>query len=209
MIFWSLLALASWSHADVVDNSIADAKLAVCISETGKKNGWKTPEEFTKLVCHNKGIVSLEGLEQYTKLSTLSLHKNRIKNVDLSYFPRLKSLNLARNELQTLKVVGLLELEEFFVFSNVLTSLLLRDLPKLESFRANSNKIVAFEYSGVPALEKIYLFDNALEHIDIDVPPNMRYMDVRQNPMPDELYEEMDKRSGVTILHDGNADDWN
>jgi hypothetical protein len=31
---------------------------------------------------------------------------------------------------------------------------------------------------------------------------------VRHNPMPDELYEDMDALPGVTILHDGNADDW-
>ena len=48
-----------------------------------------------------------------------------------------------------------------------------------------------------------------MEHIDIYSLPKMKYMDVRQNPMPDELYEEMDKLKGTTILHDGNADDWN
>ena len=46
--------------------------------------------------------------------------------------------------------------------------------------------------------------------VDMDIYhlPLAHYIDVRQNPMPDKLYEEMDKLKGITFLHDGNAKDW-
>lgn len=99
-------------------------------------------------------------------------------------------------------------MEEVFAFSNKLTSFELDNLPKLKQIKANSNQLTQFSYKALPELEKIYLFDNLMEMIDIYNLPSMRYMDVRQNPMPDELYEKMDALSGVTILHDGNAEDW-
>ena len=81
-------------------------------------------------------------------------------------------------------------------------------MPGLTLLKINDNQIVKFTYKDLPALEKIYMFNNLMEHVDIYHLPAMKYMDARQNPMPDPLYEEMDKMAGVTFLHDGNAEDW-
>jgi hypothetical protein len=89
-----------------------------------------------------------------------------------------------------------------------MTALELAGLPKLKLLKINDNQIVQFTYKDLPALEKIYMFNNVMEHVDIYHLPAMTYMDARQNPMPDPLYEEMDKLKGVTFLHDGNAEDW-
>jgi hypothetical protein len=84
----------------------------------------------------------------------------------------------------------------------------LHDLPHLGLLKANANKMRLFSYGKLPRLEKIYLFNNQLTTIDIDHLPALRYMDARQNPMPDELYQRMDSQKNVTYLHDGNAPDW-
>jgi Leucine-rich repeat (LRR) protein len=84
----------------------------------------------------------------------------------------------------------------------------LSNLINLEVLKANNNKIENFSYSNIPKLEKMYIFNNQLEAININDLPSLQYMDCRQNPMPDSLYDEMDKVDNTTFLHDGNADDW-
>ncbi|WP_086930388.1 leucine-rich repeat domain-containing protein [Agarilytica rhodophyticola] len=200
-----LFAQLSWADEAV----IKDGKLRQCLEKIGKKNNWQTPSQFTEVVCHNKNIESLEGLSHYKNLVKISLHKNKINIFDGNNFSALRTLNLGRNTITTINLQSLPELEELYLFKNKITSLSLKNLPKLKKLKANSNLITEFSYQALPELNKIYLFDNEMEHIDIYSLPSMKYMDVRQNPMPDELYEEMDELNGITILHDGNADDWN
>ncbi len=188
--------------------NIVDENLRRCVADIGAKNNWATPDQYQHITCHNKAIGAVDGLESFVNITKLSLHKNQIKSFALTGLKHLRTLNLGRNRLQRLTIGNLAALEELYIFSNRLTELTMSDLPKLTKLKANSNNIVTFTYRDLPALGKIYLFDNAMEHIDIHSLPNLKYMDVRQNPMPDELYEAMDKLEGATILHDGNADDW-
>jgi protein phosphatase 1 regulatory subunit 7 len=58
------------------------------------------------------------------------------------------------------------------------------------------------------ALETGYFFDNQLEDLQITGLEKLTFLDVKQNPMPDELYDFYDKQEGIVISHDGNADDW-
>ncbi len=210
---WNVLLLATLFlcglvHANNEFIAISDPKLRQCIHAIATKNNWQRAEDFTAIKCHNKNITHLDGLEHFVNLETLSLHKNEIKMIDIRPLSKLKRLNLARNKIKTLTLSNLAHLSEIFVFGNPLTRLDIQNLPKLKKLKASGNKLTLFQYNELPALEKIYMFNNEMEDIDIHSLPSLKYMDVRQNPMPDPLYEEMDKLKGVTILHDGNADDW-
>lgn len=187
---------------------LADKNLQACVYSLAKKHKWENAADVDNIVCHNKGIESLKGIEQFTNVQKLSFHKNDITEVKLSNLAKLRELNLARNRLQKMELNQLPALTNLYFFGNQIPKVELKDLPELSQIKANSSKIVVFEYQGLPNLEKIYLFDNQIELLDIYHFPAMKYMDVRQNPMSDELYEEMDKLSNMTILHDGNAEDW-
>ncbi len=206
------LVTISWLSSPALANSdfvaIADLNLRQCVHQTAAKHNWQQPQDFSSLKCHNKNITRLDGIEKFINIETLSLHKNAIKAADVSALTKLQRLNLARNNIETLNVAKLPQLTELYIFGNPLTQLQLSHLPKLQKLKASGNRLLQFEYTDLPALEKIYMFNNELEHIDIHNLPSLTYMDVRQNPMPDPLYEEMDKQKRATILHDGNADDW-
>jgi len=189
--------------------TITDQNLLTCVEALGRKNAWAAPSEYLHITCHNKKIASATGLQEFVNITKLSLHKNNITSFDASRFTRLRVLNLGRNKLKQLKISQLTELAELYVFGNLLTVLDLSTLPKLTKIKANSNQLLNFRYHALPQLNKVYMFDNQMEHIDIHSLPRLKYMDVRQNPMPDKLYEKMDQLKGATILHDGNADDWN
>lgn len=190
-------------------NKVRDHKLQQCLEGIAEKNSWVAAADFTEIKCHSKKIKVVDGIDQFTHVTSISLYNNAIEAFPAYAFPLLRSLNLAKNEMTSLDIRHYPALEDLYLFKNKLHTLHISALPLLSQIKANSNKISNFSYEDLPTLEKVYMFDNAMEHIDIYSLPKLKYMDVRQNPMPDELYEEMDDMNGVTILHDGNADDWN
>ena len=200
----SVASLNSWSS----ESQVADKNLQTCLNDIAAKKQWDSATDFTEIKCHNLDIKSIEGLDVFVNIEKLSLYKNDISSADLRGFKHLQHINLARNKLKMLNLSELPQLVELFFFDNEIVSLTLKDLPRLEEFKGNANAMKAFDYSNLPAVKKVYLFDNELETIDIHNLPSLEYMDVRENPMPDKLYEDMDAMVGVTILHDGNADDW-
>ncbi len=215
--FFHLLVLAAniiavpYSLANGEDSKgfqVEDPALQDCLIKAANKEKWQSPQEFTQLRCHSEGVQSLAGLEKFDQLTSLSLHNNKISEFNAEYWPQLESLTITKNQLRVLHLKNLPNLQKVYASGNRLESLVLEDLPALEIIKANNNELLTFEYQGLPQLEKIYLFDNELETMDIYQMPKIKYMFVRQNPMPDELYEEMDKLPGVTVLHDGNAEDW-
>lgn len=187
---------------------VRDARLQACLEELAKQHGWNEPGDFQAVQCHNRGIESLDGLEAFTQVTSLSLYNNRLQVVQLRNFSRLQLLNVARNEVRQLELSQLPALGKLYFFDNRILTLALADLPALAELKGNNNGMKTFTYSTLPQLQKIYLFNNLMETIDIHNLPALKYMDVRQNPMPDELYEKMDAMSGITFLHDGNAEDW-
>lgn len=202
-----LVLLAQTTIAETFE--LTDPALHKCINAIAKKKGWQTQAEVNEIKCHNKGIGSLEGLEQFPNLETLSLYKNKIVAVNLETFTRLKHLNLAGNQLSSLAILEQPRLEVLYIFHNQLESLSVVGSPDLRQIKANNNRLIQTELRGLPQLEKLYLFDNQLEIIDIAEAGALRYLDVRQNPMPDDFYDYLDSLPGLTSLHDGNADDWN
>jgi protein phosphatase 1 regulatory subunit 7 len=205
-----LLMPISICQADTQVWAVQDTNLQACLQLLAKNNDWHQPQDMTVIKCHDQDIHSLRGLEQFTGLESLSLYNNRIEqfDIEIKQLKRLKELNLARNNLTQITVSNLPKLNKLYLFDNQLTDLTLSNLAELETFKANNNKIENFTYINTPKLEKIYIFNNQLETIDIYNLPRLHYMDCRQNPMPDSLYDEMDKKDDVTFLHDGNAEDW-
>lgn len=206
VFFAPLLAIAS---ADGGAPSIRDESLRRCIGEFGAKYGWSRPEQYTELKCHGKKIRSVEGLDHYSQLVSLSLFNNQIAEFSGVHFPKLKHLNLSRNTLTKLVLSEQLQLEALLVFGNRLTAVVLNTLPNLTLLKAGNNKLKRLQYSGLPVLGKVYLFDNQIEDVDIHSLPGLTYMDVRQNPVSTILSDQMDKMQGVIILHDGNLENWN
>ena len=205
-IFFGLCVFTTVAYADFP--GVKDPNLAKCIANSAEKHQWSKAEEVTALICHNKKISSVEGIDRYPNLEKLSLHKNRIDSFNLSGLSKLQVLNLGRNQLTELRLEVFPALEQLYVFGNNLTKLELYDLPALNLLKANNNLMTQLSYRNLPNIQKMHIFDNQLETIDIYNLPALIYMDCRQNPMPDPLYDEMDAMEDVTFHHDGNAEDW-
>jgi protein phosphatase 1 regulatory subunit 7 len=204
----SLLGSFFSRPALALEDPFADPRLAACIRDTLAKNQWQNYEQITHLECHSQQIESLSGIEKLTGLQKLSLYNNQIADLVLADFTALRHVNLAKNNLSHVDLRALPNLTELFLFNNRLKQLQLPDLPHLTLLKVGDNQIKQFNYTNLPRLQKLYAFNNAMETFDIERLPALLYMDTRQNPMPDSLYEKMDAMKGVTFLHDGNAEDW-
>lgn len=185
---------------------IKDKPLQQCVKKTQEKQQWSSLSNFHKLKCHSKKITHLDGLEQFTALTELSLFNNNIESFQFSKLPNLLKLNIAKNPLTELHLSHS-KLQELFIFSTNIESLEL-ELPAAILIRANNNRLTRFHHQKLGKLIKLYLFNNNLPTLDIGGLDELQFLDVRQNPMPDELYDQMDQLLSITIFHDGNAEDW-
>lgn len=210
MKFFTILITIIFSHQAFVSELplVEDTALQECISKAMLKARITEAHALPKLKCHNKAIASLSGIEYFSGLEHLSLFGNQIVNADLSKLTNLKHLNLAKNKLMHLDITGLSQLEALYLFKNELTTINFEGLSSLKKMRIMQNKLSKLDISPLLSLSEAYLWDNQLEDLQITGLSKLVFLDVKQNPMPDELYDFFDEQDGITISHDGNAEDW-
>ncbi len=123
--------------------TISDYSLEVCIKNTGRKY----IEEINALICNNKGIQYLDGIEKLTELKTLHLNFNKIEDINpLVELKKLNILYLSGNQLQDLEPLSaLVQLTELAIQKNGIQDLSpLQNLSTLKTLHARSNKIYDF-----------------------------------------------------------------
>lgn len=207
-----LLALYLFSEqaqASQLDElTFEDSAWHSCITATAKQQNWTKTEDFTAIKCHSANIRVAEHLEKFTGLVSLSLYNNALTELDVRQLKQLSSLNVAGNKLEVVQVSGLSNLTTFYAFKNLLKNIDLNGLVSLKHLRLMDNKLTTLDTATLGALEEGHLFNNQLTTLDIKQLHKLKFLDVRQNPMPDQLYDEFDEMEGITISHDGNAEDW-
>lgn len=209
LIFFILFCgIKSSIAAQVLEAVVSDENLAKCLNKQIAANNIKSTDELTKLKCHGKNIKQLEGLEHFSNLTSISLFNNKLTEVDLTSFKNLTFVNIANNRLKSAKIHGLKQLETLYLFKNQLTYIDFTGLTKVKKIRITNNLLNNIDISPLTSLEKGYFFDNKLEDLVVKNLPNLSFIELRQNPMPDEVYDRYDAIDGMTIVHDGNADDW-
>ncbi len=185
-----------------------DQALAGCVLAMAQKRQWQAAADVDNIKCHSKGIKSTVDLVHFANIRQLSLFNNQIQQADLRHLANLEMLNLAKNQLRKLEIAGLANLQSLFLFRNNLSSVDLGGLVKLQKLRMMQNQLKQLDITPLQSLATAHLFDNQLEDLQITGLRNLTFLDVRQNPMPDELYDFYDEQEGIVISHDGNADDW-
>ena len=200
--------LVIFPHHSIAMPPISDNELQACIASVIKKNKYTKASEIKKLKCHNKGIRSINGIEALQNLTYLSLFSNKLENVDLTELHNLEYVNISKNKLASVNVRQLERLQTLYLFKNKLTTLDLSGLYSLTKLRVSDNQLISVNTQDLISLEEGHLWNNQMEDFDITPLVKLTFLDVKQNPMPDELYDFFDQQSGITISHDGNADDW-
>jgi Leucine-rich repeat (LRR) protein len=120
--------------------TISDYSLDLCIKNTGRKY----IEEINALICNNKGIQHLDGIEQLTELKTLHLNFNQIEDINpLSGLKGLNTLYLSGNKIRNVDPLSeLSELNELAIQKNNVQDVSpLLSISSLKTLHIRSNHI--------------------------------------------------------------------
>lgn len=133
--------------------SFADPALEACVLATKQE----FIENISNLVCNNKGVVSLEGIEQLSELKTLFLSFNQIQNIDpLASLYKLKTLYINGNQISDISALsGLSNLTSLSMQKNDIYDIsALNQIDTLKNLNVRKNLIQDFSALDDLDLEK-------------------------------------------------------
>lgn len=141
----------SANYTSLSSLSFADPALEACVLATKQE----FVENVHSLICNNKGIVSLEGIEELTELKTLFVSFNQIQNVDpISSLNKLKALYINGNEITDISALS--NLTQLAVLgiqrNNIMDISALNQIDSLKKLNLRNNSIQDFS-----ALDNIQL----------------------------------------------------
>lgn len=85
---------------EVTLKPIADQALSDCVQQSMADTGESGPEAVRALNCSNAGIASLDGLAQFSRLESIKLSGNAIRNlVELQRLSSLRQLWINDNQI--------------------------------------------------------------------------------------------------------------
>ena len=134
-------------------------------------------------------LQSVAGIENFTNVTYLDCHYNKLTSLDVSGMPQLQTLKCSENKLTSLNVSGLTNLKylDFSYndmtsfdatglnnlttlkgFNNKLTSLNLGNLTKLEALDCHSNNLTALNLTGLSGVfKKLDCGFNSIASLDV------------------------------------------
>ena len=136
----------------------------------------------TNIDVHQKGIVSLKGIEYFTELQKLTCYQNNLTELDLSACTKLDFLNCASNKLTSLNLSGCAKLEWIRCDGNQLPELDVSACTELDTLVCSANKISTLDVSACTKLD--YLNCQYINISKLDVSNNTElvtlYCDMNQ-----------------------------
>ena len=114
-----------------------------------------------------KGITSLEGIENFTALTSLSCWDNQLTSLDVSANTALTSLGCSSNLLTSLDVSANTALTSLWCHNNQLTSLDVSANTALTSLWCHNNQLTSLDASANTALTSLSCYSNQLTNLDV------------------------------------------
>lgn len=169
---------------------IAAIEAAASVSFTKNANGdidVKTNkakiEGITELFIYGKQLTSLEGIENFTNLTTLNCNGNKLTTLNVSALTKLTDLACSTNKLTELDLSALTNLTKLNCKSNLLTTLNVLPLTKLTSLVCSSNKLTTLDVSPLTALTNLECESNELTTFNASSLTQVKTMFIDKNKM--------------------------
>ena len=124
-------------------------------------------EIITDLILNDKGISSLQGVEDFIALENLWANDNSISSVNLSQNTNLKFIFMERNMLSDLQVTTLADLEKIGVNDNQISSINIGNNFNLQQLTIPGNELEQLDVSNNPELTVLNVIGNPLTCIRV------------------------------------------
>ncbi|MDO5044944.1 MAG: InlB B-repeat-containing protein, partial [Coriobacteriia bacterium] len=134
-------------------------------------------DAVTSIYVNNEGITSLQGIEYFTKLTSLNCTDNRISTIDLSKNTELETIHLSGNKYLAgdIGIGSNAKLKKLGCSDNKLTSLDVSNCSSLEYLDCDRNELTSLTIGTNSALKKLYFQNNKvpIEVLDLSKVPNL------------------------------------
>ncbi|WP_343706454.1 T9SS type A sorting domain-containing protein [Flavobacterium sp.] len=151
-------------------NAIAKDENQTSIKIDGNDDGIIEESEAMRvflLNLENSNITSLEGIENFPNLHTISCGGNQISNLDVSNLKNLKSLNCYNNQIASLNLSGLMKLTFLNCNKNKLTGLNFDDLESIVDVFCSENELSLIDVKHPENLRNLFCSNNKIETLDL------------------------------------------
>lgn len=144
-------ALIDFGYDSVIDGEVLTANISGVVS----------------MDVNNRGIASLDGLQDFTSLVTLRCHNNALNTLNTANLANLEVLWCFQNNLMSLNLSNNLALRNLYCDQNNLTSLDLVANTALVELSCGFNQIDFIDVSGASSLTYIIARNNQLTGLNV------------------------------------------
>ncbi len=116
VVIWTLL-LPIIATAQMPLPSFPDYQLQACFEEQVTENNWQYAEDVTSLVCVDRNIQNIDGIDQLPNLATLDLGHNQIESLNGLGVVKLQALTTLR--LENNQIVDVSPLQQYTQFKEL------------------------------------------------------------------------------------------
>lgn len=198
LVTMSVPAFAETGDVEINETNFPDDKFRaiVTFSDLDKSNTLSATEIATvkTLICDNKGIKDLTGIEHFTALTTLQCNYNELTALDISKNTALTNLSCVKNQLTVLDVSMNADLKRLVCFGNKLTTLDVGNNTALENLDCGFNELTALDVSKNSVLKELNCANNKLSSLDLRKNMELAALDCHYNGLT-----ELDVKSNTKL----------
>ncbi len=137
---------------------------------------------ITRLDMPRSSLVSLDGIQYFENLETLSCPENHINDLDLSRNKKLTGAVLTDCKLETLDISGCHSLKTLLCASNTLTTIDLSSCPALEALNISGNQIFEVDLHANTQLQSLACSSNLLNELTL-YSPGLELLNCSENSL--------------------------
>ena len=112
-------------------------------------------------------LQSVAGIENFTNVTYLDCHYNKLTSLDVSGMPQLQTLKCSENKLTSLNVSGLTNLKYLDFSYNDMTSFDATGLTNLNTLKGFNNKLTSLNLGNLTKLEALDCHSNSLTALSL------------------------------------------
>ncbi|MEL1246299.1 leucine-rich repeat domain-containing protein [Flavobacterium sp. DGU11] len=146
---------------DIDTNNDGEIQVSEAVLVTGLKMN-------TSVITSTNDILSLEGIQYFTNVKSISCMGNQLTSLDVSVLPSLEYLNCGHNLISSLNVSGLNHLELLWCDSNLLTTLNISGLPALKTVFCHDNYLTSLNLNELPVFIALVCSNNDLAELHLN-----------------------------------------
>lgn len=177
-----------WDAIDIPDANFKAALVAKFDKDGDGEISREEADAVEAISVMNKGIKSVDGIQNFKNLCHLDCSFNELSSIDLSHNPNLDLLSIAHNSFSSIDLSAV-SLDTFICFGNNLRTIDLSVQTKLRSISCGSNPLVTLDLSncyknihsidalGCKNLTEIYIRkDQAIKYKEIPSNTIIKYL---------------------------------